>query len=66
MKKIFLILLLSLFSFTAALSDGHNITKMGFVSKDFKITKLSSIDNPENKIIKKNRKFAEILLRQFV
>ncbi len=51
MIKIFLISLLSLLSFTAALSNGHNITKMGFVSKDFKITKLSSIDNPENKII---------------
>jgi len=51
MKKIFLILLLLLFSFKGALSDGHNITKMGFVSKDFKITKLLSIDNPKNKII---------------
>ena len=32
-------------------ADGHNIKKDGFLSKKFKVTKLSTIEDPTNKII---------------
>ena len=49
MKKL-LIIFLSIFILSTkfAFSDGHAIKKEGFFSKDFKITQLSNIQNPEN------------------
>ena len=52
MKKIILFIsILLFFSTSKAFSDGHAIKKEGFFSKDFKITELSKIQDPENKII---------------
>ena len=52
MKRL-LIIFLSIFILSTkfAFSDGHAIKKEGFFSKDFKITELSTIKNPENKIV---------------
>ena len=51
MRIVLVILVSFLLNVTIAYSDGHNIKKEGFVSKDFKITKLSLINDPVNKII---------------
>ena len=51
MKKIFIILSVFIFTTSSAISDGHDIKKDGFLSKNFKITELSTIQDPENKII---------------
>ena len=51
MRKIFIILFLFILSTTSVKSNNHQIKREGFLSKDFKITKLSTIENAENKII---------------
>ena len=51
MKKIFIILSVFIFTTSSAISDGHDIKKDGFLSKNFKINELSTIQDPENKII---------------
>ena len=52
MKKIILFIsILFLFSASKVIGDNHSIKKEGFFSKDFKITELSTIQDPENKII---------------
>ncbi len=51
MKNICLILSTFIFSISIAKADNHNIKKDGFLSKDFKITKLTIIDDPSNKVI---------------
>ncbi len=51
MKKILLILSIFIFTISVAIADNHAIRKEGFFSKDFKITKLTTIKDPENKII---------------
>ena len=51
MRKIFIILFLFILSTFSLKSNNHQIKREGFLSKDFKITKLSTIENAENKII---------------
>jgi len=51
MKKILIILSVFIFAISAAIAENNDIKKDGFLSKDFKITKLSTIQDPENKII---------------
>ena len=51
MKNIFLILSILILTISTTLADSHNIKKDGFLSKKFKITKLSTIEDPGNKII---------------
>ena len=51
MRKIFIILFFFILSTTSVKSNNHEIKREGFLSKDFKITKLSTIENAENKII---------------
>ena len=51
MKKILLILSVFIFTISVAIADNHAIRKEGFFAKDFKITKLKTIKDPENKII---------------
>ena len=51
MKNLFLFLSIFILSISTSFADGHNIKKDGFLSKKFKITKLSSIEDPTNKII---------------
>ena len=48
MRKIFVILFLFILSTTSVKSNNHQIKREGFLSKDFKITKLSTIENAEN------------------
>ena len=51
MRKIFIVLFFFILSTTSVKSNNHQIKREGFLSKDFKITKLSTIENAENKII---------------
>ena len=51
MKNYFFTLILFFLSTVYANSNNHDIDKEGFLSKEFKITKLSTIDDPKNKII---------------
>ena len=51
MKNYFFTLILFFLSTIYANSNNHDIDKEGFLSKEFKITKLSTIDDPKNKII---------------
>ena len=51
MRKIFIVLFFFILSTTSVKSNNHEIKREGFLSKDFKITKLSTIENAENKII---------------
>ena len=47
--KLFVLCQISFFNISFA--DSHNIKKDGFLSKKFKVTKLSTIEDPTNKII---------------
>ena len=51
MIKILITLSVFIFTLSTAIADNHAIRKEGFFSKDFKITKFSTIQDPENKII---------------
>ena len=51
MNKVILIFSLLILSTAIAKSNNHEITREGFLSKDFKITKLSTIEDPQNRII---------------
>ena len=47
----FLILTIWLYLTTIVYADNHNINQSGFLSKKLKVTELSKIDNPKEKII---------------
>ena len=51
MKNIYLFLSIFILTISTSFADGHNIKKDGFLSKKFKVTKLSTIEDPTNKII---------------
>ena len=51
MKNIIIILSILFLTTSNLLGDGHAIKKEGFFSKDFKVTQLSTIQDPENKIV---------------
>ena len=51
MKSLCLFLSVFILTISSSLADSHNIKKDGFLSKKFKVTKLSTIEDPDNKII---------------
>jgi len=51
MKNLYLFLSIFILTISTSFADGHNIKKDGFLSKKFKVTKLSTIEDPTNKII---------------
>ena len=51
MKYLYLFLSIFILTISTSFADGHNIKKDGFLSKKFKVTKLSTIEDPTNKII---------------
>ena len=50
MKNLYLFLSIFILTISTSFADGHNIKKDGFLSKKFKITKLSTIEDPDNKL----------------
>ena len=51
MKSLSLFLSIFILTISSSFADSHNIKKDGFLSKKFKVTKLSTIEDPDNKII---------------
>ena len=51
MRNLYLFLSIFIITISTSFADSHNIKKDGFLSKKFKVTKLSTIEDPTNKII---------------